>query len=68
MLRQEEGAFELGLEMEHRVGQAGWQLIKVVVCTYERYRKDVQNVLPLTKEALMSPGMFFKLSNYCFKI
>ena len=23
MLRQEEGAFELGLEMEHRVGQGG---------------------------------------------
>lgn len=34
--------FELGLEME----QEG--LIKVDVCTGERYRKDVQNVLCLT--------------------
>ena len=27
-------------------GGAGWGMIKVAVCTDERYRKDVQNVLP----------------------
>ena len=41
-------------------------MIKVDVCTDEIYRKDVQNVLCLTKGALISTGTFFKLSNYLF--
>ena len=36
-------------------------MIKVAVCTDERYRKDVQNVFHLTEGALMSTGMFFEL-------